>query len=770
MNAPDLSAPFLAAALRYSRRGWKVFPVMAGSKGRDANGRSAHLLTNGHLGATDDAAVIIEWWTRWPDANIGVSLAASGLVALDSDTYKPDCQWETFIRGRDMPATLVQRSARGGRHYIFLSDPDVRFPAKLCDGVEIKHKGYILLEPSTFEGARYRFEADCDSAPVPDWVPRRPESEARSQHAHRQIAELAVDNGSGPSDCAKGAEVEELLSWIDPDGDGYDAWVGILQALHDHFDGRAEGLAVADTWSRRGAKYKDGEVGSKWSSFQSGGGITLRSLAARARSNGADLSELARRHRGRSMQADQMDLPARKEIPDLSHDDLALDLGSRSWDADARYVDLWGNWLFWSGEHWQRDETLDHLTKARSFLRMRSSELLEWAQRKADQMVAMDKPADADRLMNWARSQARSLKSSATVIAVSNLARANPAIAARHTDFDCDPYRIGTPGGTVDLRTGKVRSARREDMISRLTRCAPAAAGVSAHVWERFLTDIFEGDRDTIAFLQRAAGYALTGLTSEHKLLFLHGAGRNGKSVFLNTLLDIWGAYGRRVAATTFLNSHTERHPTDVAGLQGARLAIASELPRGKTWDEATIKDLTGGDRLTARFMRQDFFDFDPQMTLMIAGNTQPSFRGVDEAIRSRVVLVPFAVTIPKEERDLGLSDKLKGEAPAILRWCIDGALSWQERGLDVPQSIAAASQAYFDEEDTLGQFLIDETDREAHAFTSSNDLSLRFNYWCDRQGLGAWTQRTLIKELRQRGFEDARSNRQRGVRGLRLK
>lgn len=224
------------------------------------------------------------------------------------------------------------------------------------------------------------------------------------------------------------------------------------------------------------------------------------------------------------------------------------------------------------------------------------------------------------------------------------------------------------------------------------------------------------------------------------------------------------------MAATTFLKAQTERHPTDIAGLHGARLAIASELPRGKTWDEAVIKDLTGGDRITARFMRQDFFDFDPQMTLMIAGNTQPSFRGVDEAIRNRVVLVPFSVTIPPERRDRALPDKLRQECPAILRWCIDGALAWQERGLDVPSTIATASAAYFDEEDTVGQFLLDETCKDPNGFVASGDLILRFNLWSEHQGLGAWTQRTLVKELRQRGFEDARSNSHRGLRGLRLR
>ncbi len=209
--------------------------------------------------------------------------------------------------------------------------------------------------------------------------------------------------------------------------------------------------------------------------------------------------------------------------------------------------------------------------------------------------------------------------------------------------------------------------------------------------WLAFLHDIFAGDAELIAFIQRAAGYALTGETREHKLLFLYGTGRNGKSVLLNILFYIWGEYARRTHATSFLNSTGDKHPTDLAGLQGARLVAGSELPKGKTWDESVIKDLTGGDVLTARYMRGDFFDFDPQLTLFIAGNNMPSFRGVDEAIRARVVLVPFAVTIPPERRDTHLADKLKAEAGQILQWAIEGAVMWQQRGLDVPASVAAA-------------------------------------------------------------------------------
>lgn len=458
---------------------------------------------------------------------------------------------------------------------------------------------------------------------------------------------------------------------------------------------------------------------------------------------------------------------------DLSHDALARDLGARFWDKDAKHVATWGRWFFWTGTRWEADDRLRHMTEVRDYVCKLAHELTAWAERKAEAEKTGDPKQDAKTaqgLSQWAKDHGQALRNKATVAAIADLARSNPASVACVEDFDSNLMLIGTPGGVVDLRAGTLRQARRNDMVTKLTACAPAAPGTQPERWLTFLHEIFNGDQDVIDFMQRAAGYALTGETREHKLLFLHGTGRNGKSVFLNTLMSIWGDYARRVPAATFLHSNTERHPTDIAGLHGARLAVASELPKGKTWDESTIKDLTGGDRLTARRMRQDFFDFDPQMTLMIAGNNMPSFRGVDEAIRARVVLVPFTVTIPPERRDTGLPDKLRAEAPAILRWAIDGALAWQRSGLDVPASIAAASAEYFDEEDTVAQFLADETRRDAMAFTTTTDLHQRFTYWCERQGLNTWTLRTLQKEMTARGWQVVRRNYGRGFLGLNLR
>ena len=273
-----------------------------------------------------------------------------------------------------------------------------------------------------------------------------------------------------------------------------------------------------------------------------------------------------------------------------------------------------------------------------------------------------------------------------------------------------------------------------------------------------------------IAFMRRAAGYALTGSTREHRLLFLYGTGRNGKSVFLNTLLGMLSDYSRRAPSSLFLDARNESHPTSLAGLMGARLVVGSELPPGKTWNESIIKDLTGGDVVTARFMRQDFFDYLPQFTLMIAGNHQPSFRGIDEAIRARVCLVPFEVTIPEDERDPELENKLRDEWPEILRWAIGGAVEWQTQGLNPPERVLAASEEYFESEDLFGQFLAEITVEDKMGKITSKQLYNAYQSWAVGCGLNPWSTTVFGKAMKERGFKPTHTAKARGYSGLKLR
>jgi P4 family phage/plasmid primase-like protien len=449
---------------------------------------------------------------------------------------------------------------------------------------------------------------------------------------------------------------------------------------------------------------------------------------------------------------------------DLSHDKLALDLGGAGWDRDAKYVASWHTWLFWTGSYWRRDDRLEHLTRARKFLRTVSQDVMAWAEAQSRTVG----PQKGEKLVSWAKAEGRSLKHKQTVTAVVDLARSNSESVATVDSFDVHPHLLGTPAGTIDLRTGQISKPRRSDMISK--QCAIGPAGGQPEHWLRLLDVAFDGDKTTIDFIRRALGYSLTGETRESKLFFCYGTGANGKSSVLNLVFHVLADYARRAAASTFLSSNREAHPTDLAGLQGARLVVASELPKGKTWDESTLKDLTGGDTLTARYMRGDFFDFKPVAKLWIAGNTQPSFRGVDEAMRRRLVLIPFTVTVPPEERDPKLPEKLITEAPQILNWMIQGAMDWYANGLHVPSSIKAASEEYLDDEDLVGQFLADETAPDPGGFVTTTSLHERFSQWTARQGITSpWTVRTFQKAMLERGLRHERRMHGRGFVGLRL-
>ena len=228
-----------------------------------------------------------------------------------------------------------------------------------------------------------------------------------------------------------------------------------------------------------------------------------------------------------------------------------------------------------------------------------------------------------------------------------------------------------------------------------------------------FLNRITGGDAALVSYLQRVLGYALTGVTREHALFFAYGTGANGKSVLLSTVAGILGEYHRTAPIETFVASNGDRHPTDLAGLRGARLVTATETEEGRRWAEARIKQLTGGDTVSARFMRQDFFEYRPAFKLVIAGNHKPSLRSVDEAIRRRFHMIPFAVTIPADERDVELVEKLKAEWPGILAWLIEGCLEWQAEGLRPPQAVLEATDAYLSAEDAIAAWIDDRCERD---------------------------------------------------------
>ena len=326
--------------------------------------------------------------------------------------------------------------------------------------------------------------------------------------------------------------------------------------------------------------------------------------------------------------------------------------------------------------------------------------------------------------------------------------------------------------GTFDLRTGICRPYNPKDYITKITASKVARPGTPHPLWSAFLDRVTDHDLELQGFLKRYIGYCCTGYTTEHVFVFAYGTGANGKSTFINTIAAIFGDYATIADMSTFIASNSERHPTDLAKLMGARLVVAQETQKGRRWDETKIKALTGGDKITARFMRQDFFDFIPKFKLFICGNHKPRLNSVDEAIRRRMLLVPFTVQIPVAERDKDLPEKLKAEWPAILRWCIDGSLEWRCDGLNPPAIVRDATDAYFSEQDTLQQWLDECTEAgDDFAFTRSSELFASWKAWCEPRNMKAGSATAFSVALSDKGFIKTRDpNGQRGFAKLVIK
>jgi len=326
-------------------------------------------------------------------------------------------------------------------------------------------------------------------------------------------------------------------------------------------------------------------------------------------------------------------------------------------------------------------------------------------------------------------------------------------------------WLLNTPDGVVMLRTGILRAHRREDYCTKLTAVSPEG---ECPRWLSMLNYIFAGDAELIAFTQRFAGYCLTGSTRDQILVFGYGTGGNGKGVFTNTLSAVLGDYAVTAPMETFMASNGERHPADLAMLRGARLVTAQETDEGRHWAEGKIKTLTGGDPVTARFMRQDFFTFTPQFKLLVAGNHRPSLRGVDEAIRRRFLLVPFTVTVSAERRDPHLFESLKEEWPGILAWMVEGCRQWAEGGLKPPSTVLEATAKYLESEDAFRLWFDDCCESAASQWESSADLFQSWKEWAERSGEPVGSQKRFAQILESNGYLPKRATGgRRGFSGL---
>lgn len=428
----------------------------------------------------------------------------------------------------------------------------------------------------------------------------------------------------------------------------------------------------------------------------------------------------------------------------VTEDSVAAAFVERHRDT-LRFCHHAGKWYRWSGAIWKREET-----------RL----AFDWVRVLARQQALAT--GDSKTIASAGKAAFSS--------GVERFVQADRTFAVTSAAWDCDPWLLGTPDGTVDLRSGELRPARQEDMISRSTAIGPAPLA-DCPTWLAFLNQACAGDQDLIGFLQRWLGYSLTGVTQEHALLFVYGPGGNGKGVLLVTAAGILGTYGTNAAMDTFTASQGDRHPTDLAMLHGARMVMTTETEEGRAWAEARIKALTGGDPITARYMRQDFFTFTPAFKLTISGNHKPALRNVDDAARRRFNVVPF---LHKPSRpDPTLPDRLRQEWPGILRWMIDGCLAWQVSGLARPKAVLDATADYFEEQDVLKQWIEECCDQTPDWGETSTALFASWRSYALSRAEDPRNGKWFATMLERQGFaraKDCRQFRGRGFLGIRVK
>jgi P4 family phage/plasmid primase-like protien len=412
-----------------------------------------------------------------------------------------------------------------------------------------------------------------------------------------------------------------------------------------------------------------------------------------------------------------------------------------------RWCDPWNKWLVWDDQRWKVDDhrSMDGLLKAY-----------------ADGLWSVFEAGD--RQNDTVYRFVRTTNSATSIRNTGSLARSEPGIAVCPEQFDKDPFALNVANGTLDLRTGQLREHRRDDYLTKLAP-VPYIPEAECPTWQSFLDKVFGGDHELIGFIQRLAGYLLTGHTREQAVVFFHGSGANGKSTFVKALLEILGDYGVRAPASLILSKGGgSEHPTVKTTVFGKRLAVINETPEDRELDDANLKEMASPDRITARGMHENYWEFDPTHKLVISTNHKPRIKSTDPGTWRRVCLVLFGQKFwqrdkgetgpPELEADLELPDKLRAEYSGILRWMVEGCMEWQRIGLNYPKSVRIATAQYKAAEDSIAEFLDSCCEQKADAKSGATELLKAY-----KGHTGDWdmTARKFASLLRGRGFTNER-------------
>ena len=655
----------LEAALAYAAKGLHVIPLHDVTTGVCSCGTSTckpgkhPRLAAWTTAASTDPGQIRAWWQQWPTANVGIQTGArSGLAVLDVDPRHGGAVAleELLAQHGPLPETPLVLTGGGGQHYYFRLEADLP-GCKPAPGLDLQLSGQQVAAPPSLHpsGQRYTWEASSDLAevplaPLPAWLQAMAEAKATASTHGVPLPDVL------PVVALQDLTVSTRLKYLIQTGEDPDlptryqsrsealfaAIRGLVRAGYD--DATIAGVVMdrryaisAKAWDQknpRSPRYEGQARG--WVAGEIGRARAKVQAPTADRTVPDMTQDAAQRHNG--------DAPGPPEkAPPLPYSDYTNALAFvRDHGANLRYCYPWQSWLVWTGTYWQRDTSGAVMRLAKQTVKR----------------LARQAESLPDAMARALLTHVKASLSTAKLKALVENAQSEPGIAVQPEDLDTNPWLLNVANGTLDLKTGQLRDHAREDLLTVMLPVVYDATA-ACPTWGAFLDRIMAGNENLITFLQRVIGYALTGVIREHVLLILYGTGRNGKSTFLNLLRRLLGSYAMKAPPELLMVSNNDRHPTERADLFGKRFVSAIETEQGRRLSEVFVKEATGGDNIRARRMREDFWEFQPTHKVFLATNHKPVISGTETAIRERIRLVPFAVTIPDGERDTTLAKKL---------------------------------------------------------------------------------------------------------------
>jgi putative DNA primase/helicase len=743
----------LDAALAYAQAGFRVFPAhgiqngactCGGAKGCSPGKHPiGRLVPRGVLDASDDPHVVTRWWSQVPDANIGIATGKnSKLVVLDVDGPIGEETLATLASKHGLLPQTWQAKTGKGRHLYFCypeSVAKVKSVARKKLALDVRADGgYVIAPPSRHaSGQRYIFDADSTDEPAdcPAWVIKY--ANLRIDRAAAIGKSVKAETAPSAYSAEEEARLRSALASIP--ADERDTWRNMGAALHWLGWGE-KGFAIWTDWSRTCAdKYAETDQEQTWKSFDrryDGPLITTATIFYIARLRG--WKDAARQQN--------------------FHTDLGNARRFVKWHGkNIRFIPEWRKWIVWNGCNWDIDNDGAAMRLAK--------ETVEAMYEEASQLPSN---AQRDALLKHAiRSQAE-----ARLKAIVSLAESEGSVVLAAHKLDADSWLLGVQNGVVDLKTGQFRPARQEDLITKRAGVAFDAA-VKCPEWLKFLDTVTGGDADLQSYLQRVMGYTLTGSVREEVMFVLYGTGSNGKSTFRETVHSLLGDYALAADAGLLIERKTPGGASpELARLKGRRLVSINETSENDHLNEARVKFITSQDKITARSLYQDFFDYDPSHKTFLMTNHKPIIRGTDIGIWRRIHLLPFTVTIPADKVEKDFRERrLMPELPGILNWALAGLAAYREQGLNPPVTVLASTQEYRADMDIVGQWIAERCEQEPNASVPTSLAYNNYVQWAEEEVGWILKKLTFRRHLSDRGFGAVKgAHGQRAIRGLRLK